>query len=73
MKILNWEHTYSVTINDKVEVPDDFEVSEHYSKWGTITLVGKDGREIEFESDLDHELDCKRARTSNVTMRNGEK
>ena len=38
MKILNWEHTYSVTINDEIEVPDDFEVAEHYAKWGTIRL-----------------------------------
>lgn len=66
MKILNWEHTYQVTINDEIEVPDDFEVAEHYSKWGTIILIGKDGREIEHESSIDYELDCKRAATSNV-------
>lgn len=66
MKTLNWEHTYSVTVNDEIEVPDDFEIVEHYAKWGTITLVGKDGREIEFESDIDFELECKRPNKSNI-------
>ena len=66
MKILNWEHSYTVTLNDEVEVPDDFEVADHYAKWGTITLVGKDGTEIEFESSIDYELDCKRPAVSNV-------
>jgi len=72
MKILNWEHVYTITVNDEVEVPDDFEVVDHYAKWGTITLVGKDGTEIGFESQLDHELDCKRARISNVYNENWE-
>ena len=66
MKILNWEHSYTVTLNDEVEVPDDFELAEHYAKWGTITLVGKDGTEIEFESDIDFELECKHPNKSNI-------
>jgi len=66
MKTLYWQHTYTVTINDEIEIPDDFEVVDHYSKWGWLTLVGKDGSEIEFSSGIDYELECKNAATSNV-------
>ena len=68
-KVLNWTHSYTTTINDTVEVPHDFEIAEHYARWGKLVLVGKDGREIEFQSDLDlsHcELECKRPAVSNV-------
>ena len=62
MKKIKLHHTYSVTVTDEIEIPDDFEVRDSYLAWGVLTLYSKDGREIEFESkNLDYaDLDIKR-------------
>ena len=62
MKKIKLNHTYSLTVTDEIEIPDDFEVKDSYMTWGVLTLYSKDGREIEFESKNlnDADLDVKR-------------
>ena len=61
MKTLYWEHQYLVGISDGqrnvncknlIQIPDDFKIKECLTKWGTLTLISTDGRELEFGSSI---------------------
>ena len=60
MKTLNWQHEYLIGVIDEIEIPDDFEIKECWTKWGTLTLFSTDGRELEFESSFQYDCDFKR-------------
>ena len=59
MKKIMWEHVYSIGLVDEIEIPDDFEINDHYTKWATLTLESTDGRTLEFSSDLCIDYDYK--------------
>jgi len=60
MKTLNWQHEYLIGVIDEIEIPDDFEIKECWTKWGTLTLISTDGRELEFKSSFEYDCDFKR-------------
>ena len=60
MKTLNWQHEYLIGVIDEIEIPDDFKIKECWTKWGTLTLISTDGRELEFESSFQYDCDFKR-------------
>ena len=55
-----WSHDYSFKISEAIKIPSDFEIKESFCKWGRLTLIGKDGKELTFESDLNYGVDFKR-------------
>ena len=59
MKTVKWEHSYLVTMMDEIEIPDDFEISEFWTRWGILTIVSTDGEELVFHSDLDADTEYK--------------
>ncbi len=68
MKRIKLHHTYSVTVTDEIEIPDDFEVRDSYMAWGVLTLYSKDGREIEFESKNLNDADLNIKRPTEYTV-----
>ena len=50
MKKFFWNHYCDITMEQEIQIPDDFEISHYAAKPGHLLLTSTDGRVLEFFS-----------------------